>query len=270
MGYGPLVRATVGLTELWRHPDSADAFGDDLTVYPDHSAARVGVAAVVAALVARERTGQGCKISLAQMEAVFSQLATGYLRESLEPGSMVALGTIGEFDAPSGVYPCLGEDAFCAIDVTGDDQWTALAHVIGRTDLAADAAHATAAGRVVHRGRLDAAVQEWIASKTPWEAQDELQAAGVPAGAAAHVADLLQNPQLSARGLLSSFEQPGFGEPLDVDMGPAVFENIDQPRLRPAPLMGADTRDVCKVLLGMADEEIDGLLAEGVLETSLR
>lgn len=266
MGYGPLVRATVGLTELWRHPDSADAFGDDLTVYPDHSAARVGVAAVVAALVGREQTGEGCRISLAQMETVFSQLATGYLRESLEPGVMVALGNAGEFDAPSGVYTCRGEDAYCAVDVDGDDQWIALAHVIGRDDLAEDLTFATARGRVAQRTRLDGAVQEWIASKTPWEAQDELQAAGVPAGAAAHVADLLQNPQLSARGQLSSFEQPGFGEPLDVDMGPAVFENIGQPRLSPAPLMGADTREVCKDLLGMSDEEIDGLLAEGVLE----
>lgn len=269
MGYGPLVRATVGLTELWRHPDSADAFGDDLTVYPDHSAARVGAAAVMVALVARERTGKGAQFRLAQMETVFSQLATGYLRESLTPGSMVAHGNVGEFDAPSGVYACLGEDAYCAIDVNGDDQWAALAHVIGRPDLADNPDYATAAGRVAHRAGLDAAVQAWIVSKTPWEAQDELQAAGVPAGAAAHVADLLENPQLSARAQLSSFEQPGFGEPLDVDMGPAVFEHIVEPRLRPAPLMGADTRDVCKGLLGMSDGEIDGLLAEGVLETAV-
>jgi crotonobetainyl-CoA:carnitine CoA-transferase CaiB-like acyl-CoA transferase len=41
MGYGPLVRATIGLTGLWRHPDSEEGFGDDQTVYPDHAAARV-------------------------------------------------------------------------------------------------------------------------------------------------------------------------------------------------------------------------------------
>jgi len=41
MGYGPLVRATVGLTSLWRHPDAPEGFGDDQTVYPDHAAARV-------------------------------------------------------------------------------------------------------------------------------------------------------------------------------------------------------------------------------------
>jgi crotonobetainyl-CoA:carnitine CoA-transferase CaiB-like acyl-CoA transferase len=263
-----LVRATVGLTEFWRHPDSADAFGDDFTVYPDHSAARVGVATVMAALVARERTGQGCRISLAQMETVFGQLATDYLRESLEPGAMIARGNVGEFDAPSGVYACTGEDAYCVIDVNGDDQWVALAHAIGRPDLAERADYATAADRVARRAELDDAVTDWIASKTPWEAQDVLQAAGVPAGAAAHVADLLENPQLLGRRQLASFEQPGFAEPLDVDMGPALFDNLAEPQLRPAPLMGADTRDICADLLGMSDDEIDGLLAAGVLETA--
>jgi crotonobetainyl-CoA:carnitine CoA-transferase CaiB-like acyl-CoA transferase len=268
MGYGPLVRSTVGLTVLWRHPDSAEAFGDDLTVYPDHSAARVGVAAVLAALVARERTGVGCRISLAQMETVFGQLATDYLRESLQPGTMAARGNVGEFDAPSGIYECVGEDAYCAVDVNGDEQWIALAHAIGRPELIENPDYATAAGRVAGRAELDAAVSEWIASKTPWEAQDELQAAGVPAGAASHVCDLLNNPQLAARNQLSSFEQPGFAEPIDVDMGSAVFERIAPPQIRPAPLMGADTRDICRSLLGMSDDEIDGLLSEGVLETA--
>jgi crotonobetainyl-CoA:carnitine CoA-transferase CaiB-like acyl-CoA transferase len=268
MGYGPLVRATVGLTEVWRHPDSPEAFGDDMTVYPDHSAARVGVAAVLAALVARQRSGRGCGINLAQMETVFSQLATEYLRESLEPGTMVARGNSGEFDAPSGVYLCNGEDAYCAIDVNGDAQWTALARAIGRADLAGDPAYDTAAKRVAHRTELDAAVAEWIAPLTPWEAQDCLQAAGVPAGAAAHVVDLLSNPQLAARSQLGTLDQPGFDEPIDVNMGPALFENLPAPQPRAAPLMGAETRDVCTRLLGMSDAQIDDLIARGILEAA--
>src|SRR6201997_5001425 len=79
MGYGPLVRAAVGLTALWRHPDAPDGFGDDSTVYPDHAAARAGAAAVLAALIQRERTGRGCRIELSQMDTVFMQMATEYL-----------------------------------------------------------------------------------------------------------------------------------------------------------------------------------------------
>jgi crotonobetainyl-CoA:carnitine CoA-transferase CaiB-like acyl-CoA transferase len=266
MGYGPLVRATVGLTELWRHPDSSEAFGDDMTVYPDHAAGRFEIAAVVASLVARQRTGEGCKISLAQMETVFGQLATDYLRESIEPGTMIARGNVGEFDAPSGLYACSGEDAYCAVDVSSDDEWLCLAQAIGRPDLAENEAFGSAAGRVAHRVELDAALAQWISPLTPYEAQDRLQAAGVPAGAAAHVADLLHNPQLVTRRQLGTIQQPGFDQPLDVEMCPALFENIPEPELRPSPILAADTRAVCREVLRMSDTEIDDLIAAGVLE----
>jgi crotonobetainyl-CoA:carnitine CoA-transferase CaiB-like acyl-CoA transferase len=267
MGYGPLVRATVGLTSLWRHPDSPEGFGDDMTVYPDHAAARVAIVAVLAALIERERTGTGCKIAIAQMETVFCQRATDYLRESLEPGTMVARGNTGEFDAPSGLYPCTGEDAYCAVTVAGDSDWINLATVIGRDDLVTDPTYATASGRVAHRATLDAALGAWVAPLTPREAQDKLQAAGVPAAAAAHVTDLLENPQLLARHQLGLLHQPGYDRPIHVEMGPAVFTNIPDPEIAPAPLMGADTRTVCTTVLGMSERDIDDLIEAGVLET---
>jgi crotonobetainyl-CoA:carnitine CoA-transferase CaiB-like acyl-CoA transferase len=266
MGYGPLVRATVGLTTLWRHPDAPEGFGDDQTVYPDHAAARVGAAGVVAALIERERTGVGQWIGVAQMETVFCQLATQYVRESFDPGTMVAKGNSGEFDAPAGVYTCAGEDAYCAVTVQGDDDWVNLAKAIGRPELADKPEYATAADRVARRAELDALLQEWIAPLTPREVQERLQAAGVAAGAAVHVKDLLTEPHLAARHQLGELSQPGHEEPLEAFMGPALFENIPEPVLRAAPAMAADTRDICSRLLEMPDAEFDELLAAGVLE----
>jgi crotonobetainyl-CoA:carnitine CoA-transferase CaiB-like acyl-CoA transferase len=268
MGYGPLVRATVGLTTLWRHPDAPDGFGDDQTVYPDHAASRVGAAAVVAALIGRERTGEGQWIGVAQMETVFCQLATEYVRESLDPGTMVAKGNSGEFDAPAGIYKCTGDDAYCALTVDGDDDWNNLTKVIGRPELADAPEYATAASRVAHRGDLDAVIQAWMAPLTPRDAQELLQAGGVAAGAAVHVKDLLTEPHLAARHQLGELRQPGYEEPLEVLMGPALFENIPEPQLRAAPAMAADTRDICRELLDMSDAKIDELVAAGVLELS--
>lgn len=266
MGYGPLVRATVGLTTLWRHPDAAEGFGDDQTVYPDHAASRVGAAGVVAALIERERTGVGRWIGVAQMETVFCQLATDYVRESLEPGIMVAKGNSGEFDAPAGVYQCTGDDAFCAVTVQGDDDWANLTKVIGRPDLADKPEYATAADRVAHRDELDAVLQEWIAPLTPREAQERLQAGGVAAGAAVRVKDLLTEPQLTARHRLGEMPQPGHDKPLEVFMGPALFENIPEPELRAAPALAAHTREIAGRLLGLSDADVDKLVADGVLE----
>jgi crotonobetainyl-CoA:carnitine CoA-transferase CaiB-like acyl-CoA transferase len=266
MGYGPLVRASVGLTELWRHPDSADAFGDDMTVYPDHAAARISVAAVLAALIGRRRTGRGTQISVAQMETVFCQLATQYLRESLQPGTMVARGNVGEFDSPQGVYACAGEDAHCVVAVDGDADWLNLTEVIGRTDLASRPELRTASGRVAHRLELDRAVGEWIAPLDPRDAATRLQAAGVPAGAAEHVKGLLIDPQLAARAQFGDLPQPGYASPFYVESGPALFGDIPAPALRPAPLMAEHTRWVCAKVLGLSDIEIGELASLGALE----
>jgi crotonobetainyl-CoA:carnitine CoA-transferase CaiB-like acyl-CoA transferase len=265
MGYGPLVRAAVGLTTLWRHPDSPEGFGDDMTVYPDHAAARVAVAAIIAALIARRRSGKGTKITLAQLETVFVQLGTDYLRESLQPETMIARGNVGQFDAPSGVYRCHGEDGYCVVAVDGDDDWANLATAIGRDDLAHRAELSTSDGRLAHREELDRAVEEWATPLEPHDAAAQLQAAGVAAGAAAHVKDLLDDPQLAHRHALGQLPQPGWDEPLTVETGIALFDAIAPPVLNPAPVMAQHTRSVCQTILKLNDADIDQLAEVGVL-----
>jgi crotonobetainyl-CoA:carnitine CoA-transferase CaiB-like acyl-CoA transferase len=266
MGYGPLVRAAVGLTTLWRHPDAPEGFGDDMTVYPDHAAARVAVAAIIAALVARRRSGKGTKITVAQMETVFVQLGTDYLRESLEPETLVARGNVGQFDSPSGVYRCHGEDAYCAVAVDGDTDWIKLATAIGRDDLAHRADLRTADGRLAHREELDRAVEAWATPLVPHDAAAQLQAVGVAAGAAAHVKDLLDDPQLAHRHALAQLPQPGWDKPLTVETGIALFDAIAPPVLNPAPVMAQHTRSVCQTILELSDADIDQLAEDGVLE----
>jgi crotonobetainyl-CoA:carnitine CoA-transferase CaiB-like acyl-CoA transferase len=151
------------------------------------------------------------------------------------------------------------------VTVQGDGDWVSLAKAIGRPDLADKPEYATAADRVTHRDELDALLQEWIAPLTPREAQERLQAGGVAAGAAVHVKDLLTEPHLVARHQLGELRQPGHEKPLEAFMGPVLFENIPAPVLRAAPAMAADTRDICRDLLGMSDAEIDEHISAEIL-----
>jgi crotonobetainyl-CoA:carnitine CoA-transferase CaiB-like acyl-CoA transferase len=80
-----------------------------------------------------------------------------------------------------------------------------------------------------------------------------------------HAFDLLAAPELAARGQFGKLSQPGY-DPLDSEMGPALFERLPAPQLRPAATMAADTEAVCRNVLGMTDEEIAALAAQGVLE----
>jgi len=269
MGYGPLVRASVGLTSLWRDPTVEDGFCDGLTTYPDHAAGRVGALGVLAALIQRRRTGQGSAVSVAQAETVLAQFSTEFLRESLAPGTMEALGNRGEWNAPHGVYACAGDDEWCVIEVEHDGQWGAICTVIQRSDLATDPRLATAAGRLEHRHLIDGAISDWTATVSPQIATERLQAAGVPAGFLQRIPDFFEDPQMAARRSLRTMSQTHLAESLTVENGPAIFGAVVEPELGPAPLLGEHTRRLASTLLGMSDSTIQDLIDGGVLQEAV-
>lgn len=266
MGYGPLVRAASGLTSLWRYPEIDGSFSDSTTIVPDHFAGRISACAIAALLIRRLRTGVGGFIDVAQAEAVLGALSTDVLRESLQPGSVGPLGNHDEFEAPTGVYPCAGDDEWCVVSVRDQLDWTALCQAIGRSDLLADARFADSAGRVAHRAVLDDAVAAWTSQHGPQQVMDLLQAHRVPAAKMVRLDEYLQNPQFIARRLFRTFDQPGLSEPMITENGPVAFSSLPDPDLRPAPFMAQHTEAVAREVLGLSEAEVAALIAEGVLE----
>ncbi|MPQ96937.1 CoA transferase [Modestobacter sp. I12A-02628] len=268
MGYGPLVRASAGLTDLWAYPDRPDSWSDASTIYPDHTAARIQALTVLAALARRRRTGRGAHISSSQADTILGQLAPALARESLAPGSVRCTGNVGAGDAPRGIHPCAGDDEWLVVDVRGDADWACLAAVVGRPELAVDPRFATARDRVLHRAEVDELVGAWTALHPPREAMTLLQAGGVPAGAMLRVPDLPEDPQLQARGFLAVQPQPQLGGPLLAEARHAHFGVVPDPELRPGPLLFEHTRDVAHRVLGLDAHEIERLAAAGVLQVA--
>jgi crotonobetainyl-CoA:carnitine CoA-transferase CaiB-like acyl-CoA transferase len=266
MGYGPLVRAETGVTAQWRYPDMADGYSDASTIYPDHVAARVIATSVLARLIERRSTGRGGSVSVAQAEVILSQYASALAAESVEPGSFSrAIDPIAG-DAPRGTYPCAGDDEWVTVTVRGDKDWRALAPFLGASELLDDARFADATARAAHRVVLDGLLSEWTLKRTPREAMTQLQSAGVPAGMMQRVTDLSTDPHLCSRGFLRTMTHPLLRRPVLTENAPALFTHVADPDLRPAPMPGEHTRDVCNRWLGLSDDEIDALIAEGVLE----
>jgi len=259
MGYGPLVRATTGLSGLWRYPDDEASHSDASTIYPDHVAARFEAVAILAKLVARRRTGRGGTVSVAQAEIILGQLAHQLALESVRPGTLTPGGDAG--DAPQGLYPCAGDDEWCVVTVRGDEDWARLEGV-----LASGLDLPTARDRIAQRDRLDALVSAWTSTRAPRAAMAELQAAGVPAAMMQRVPELLDDPHLAARGFFRRMEHPRIAVRMPTENAPAVFAHVDDPTLNPAPLPGEHSREVLSRVLGLPGEEIDALIAAGVVE----
>jgi crotonobetainyl-CoA:carnitine CoA-transferase CaiB-like acyl-CoA transferase len=231
MGYGPLVRASTGLTSLWRYGEKEGGFGDAMTVYPDHAAARVVALATLALIVRRRRTGRGGRVTVSQAETILMALSETLASER------------DGVSASSAVYPSAGDDEWVAITIRDNEDRRRLDELT--------------AGR---------SLREWTQQHAPREAMALLQADGVPAGAMLRVAELPDDPQLIARGFFGLLEQPQLEEPLLCERGPARFRRLPDPELRPAPLVGEHTRAVCREWLAMDDAEVDELVAAGVLE----
>ena len=265
LGYGPLVRAAAGFTELWTYPDNPDAFCDTVTVYPDHVAARIGALSAVALLLRRERSGGGGSASVAQAEVMLSHLADDIAGEVLSRRGH-ARDNQPAHDAPWGLFPGAGDDAWIAVTVRDNADWSALCAVIDRPDLAADAELGSRAGRDRQRARLDAALTAWTSRHAPVDAMGQLQAAGVPAGAVLHAVEVPTWDYYVERRAFREELHPHGTAPFMMENVQIHADLIPDPPLGQAPLLGEQTREVAAELLGLDDQKIDELIARAVLE----
>jgi crotonobetainyl-CoA:carnitine CoA-transferase CaiB-like acyl-CoA transferase len=266
LGYGPLVRAAAGLTSQWVYDDDPESFSDAVTVYPDHVCARIGAIGALALLIRRGRTSRGGSVSIAQSEVMLSHMATRIASDRLIADGLSIEGLAP--DAPWGLYPAAGEDNWVAVTVRGDADWQALASAIGREDLAADPTLTTAPGRASRREELDAAVSEWTTTLAARDIMTRLQAAGVPAGEMLRAAELPDWEYYVQRRAFRQEWHPHMDEPMPYENAQIGSSRIPDPPMRPAPLLGEQTREVATHLLGLDSDVVEVLLERGVLEES--
>lgn len=250
MGYGPLVRANTGVSQLWTSGRPGDdSFYDATTVFPDHVVGRVAAIAALAVLIHREHAGVGAHVHISQAEVAINVLSTAYAAEGARgAGLNVEYGP-----AVHGVYPCAGDDEWCVISLRSQADWSALARLLGVAELPSD------------RQELDAAVQAWTATRGKGDVVQAAQDAGIAAGPMHRAVDVLDDPQIKVRGLYTDLVHPLFTDPMPSESGPAPFRHIGRAPQRPAPEAGEQTREICCGVLGLSIDEVDRLIADKVL-----
>ncbi|WP_024443753.1 CoA transferase [Mycobacterium sp. UM_WGJ] len=262
MGYGPLVRATAGVTALWTSPDDPGdserhPFYDATTVFPDHVVARVAAIGALAALIGSRRTAAGSHVHVSQAETAVNQLDTSYVARaagaSVQPDTAVDL-----------VCPCAGDDEWCVISIRSDADMRAVAAAFD-DGLADEPRWRTGSGRITHRAELAATLGHHTMARTAAGVAELLQGHGVPAAPMNRPPDVADDPQLAHRAVYAPMIHPLIEHPLPAETGPAPFRNIPVAPQRPAPLPGQDTRKICRSLLELDDGETDRLIADGVL-----
>ena len=263
IGFGYQLSSFVGYHNITGWPDRDPCL--IRTPYTDLPGARFGLISVLAALDYRRRTGKGQYIDLSQYEAGLQFLATMILDYDVNKRIAMRNGNKSPYGAPHAVYPCQGDDRWCAISVFSEEEWDNFCMVIGNPSWTKDAKFATMFARKENEEELNKLVGEWTSNLTTKEVMTVMQEAGVPAGAVYTCEDLYSDPQLKHRNHFMHIEHPCIGNHYYFNEGFRLSKTPGGPE-KPGPCLGEHNEYVYTKILGMPDDEFIGMLTDGVFK----
>lgn len=172
----------------------------------DLTTSSVAAQAVLAALLERERSGEGQKVEVAMLEAALEMQSTR-LAELLLAGreAVPAAGRSASL-APDGAYDTLDHPLF--LTVHGDPEWRRFVEALERPDLADDPRFATNAARLRHMAELDAVLQPIFAAKSALWWLRLLQRHGIASGIAHEFETLRHHEQVRANRHIAEIDSP--------------------------------------------------------------
>lgn len=165
----------------------------------------------------------------------------------------------GMAEAPYNVFPA--RDGWVAIICVGETHWRKLLTVMGREDLADDPRFADLKRRVEHIDEIDDIVSQWTNALDKQEIFECLIKFGVPAAPVRNLDEVVNDPNMHARGALQYQDHPEFGS-IVVQQSPIRFDDLPPTTIPPSRKLGADTRAVLTARTRLLPSEIDQLSDE--------
>ena len=261
--YDFLIQAMGGLMSITGERDDRPGGGPQKVGVPivDLMTGMYTAVAVLAALARRSETGQGDYIDIGMLDVQVASLANQAMNYLVSGRAPRRTGNAHPNIQPQDVFACADGDLILVVG--NDGQFTKLCEAIGEADWARDERFRTNANRVRNIAALSGMLREVFAR---WE-RDRLVAAldavGVPCGAINSVAEVFEDPQVKARGMLSTVRHPS-GVDLPLVSSPMRFaDSATTPRSAP-PTLGQHSGEIL-AMLGYDAGQIAALRAAGVV-----
>ena len=211
--------------------------------------------AVLAALLARHDTGRGQHIDMALLDcqvAALANVASAYLMTGEAPERQ---GNAHAAVAPYEPFETAGEPI--ALAVGNNRQFETLCRVLGLDDMVDDPRYADNASRVKNRDTLKPALEVVFKTGVRDVWLEKLHTVGLPAGALRTIEEVLESPEIAARGLIREIDHPAMGKsklmgsPLKLSDTPVVTPQAP-------PMLGQHTVEVLTGVLGWQRDKAKG------------
>lgn len=263
-GFGTPATAFSGLTYMQGYPDRPP-------VSPPFPMADyvTGIFAAMAAAMAlyhlKAHDGAaGQQVDLALYESIFRILETPIVQYDLTGVARERAGHALLESAPAGAFQS-GDGKWMILVTSTERTFARLAEAMGRTDLLKDPRFDTNPHRVEHRSEILGIVQEWCSQRSYDDIARLLDGNGVPVSPVPTMADIFQDPQYLARQSIIQVEHPILGKVRMPGIVPKFSETPGAVRFAGPPEIGADNVEVYQGDLGLSDDEMETLKAEGVI-----
>ncbi|MFN8223648.1 MAG: CoA transferase [Gaiellales bacterium] len=258
-GYDALMQAAGGLISITGEPERTGVrVGSSLIDQGTGTWAAIGI---LAALLERERTGEGALVDVSLYETAIGYIGyhlIGFLADGTIPHGE---GTRFPMVAPYQVFPTRSGELMIA---GGNDRlFAAICGVLELPELLTDPRFATNPTRVANRDALCAILEERLRTDDADRWLERLLAAGVPTAPVADVADVLEAPQTEALGIMQPLPHPTIPD-LTVPALPVSFDGERAVHRSAPPAVGEHTDEILRSA-GYDDDELAALAAEGVI-----
>ena len=259
-GYDFIIQAEGGLMGIIG-PEEGTPYRVGVPII-DINSGMFAATAILAALHARDQTGEGQLVDVSLLDtvvALLTNVGSNYLVGGAEPRR---LGNAHPNIAPYEAFRA--RDRWFALAAANQKQWATLCAAIGCPELVDDPRFATNGDRVANRPALLEALNDAFAARDADEWMAVLQEAGLPCGPINTIPDVFEHPQAEARGLVVEAQHPTAG-PVQLTGFPYKLSQTPAEVRQAPPMLGQHTGEVLTELLGYSAEEAEGLRERGAV-----
>ena len=258
-GYDPILQASTGIMDLTGEPDR-DPVRLPIAVN-DLGAGMWAIIGILSALMNRQASGIGCRVETSLFETAAWWLnyhAAGYLGSGILPARQ---GTGTPFIAPYEVYPAA--DQGLLVCVANDNLFRTFVEVLESPEMKNDERFSSNPLRVKNRVELRQQIIKQLKKRKAEEWEDLLNERSIPCSRIKTIADLVEDEQLGALNMLTSFPHPSIPDLRLIDM-PVSQDGKRAGQHLPPPILGSDTDSILNEL-GYSEAQVANWRDRGII-----